>query len=197
MSDERELRRLSALIRDRVSSERSDCPPVEVLVAAATRGDGKAHRMPLLEHVATCLACRKDFDLLRTVVEAGGGRRRWLRFGIPLAAAAALIFAVSSPWRPGRALLRAPVPEVGLHPSIAATDSVRLVWASVTQAVRYQVELFSLAGLLLASTETRDTTFTIAWDEANRAADVRWMVRAYLPDGRTFESEASPLRRSR
>ena len=164
-------------------------------MAAATSRDATTERLRLLEHVAQCLPCRRDFDLLRTVVDARP-RHWWLNPGVPLAAATLLTLVV---WN-GRRLadpgaLRAPEGGLTPYPGATLSDSVHLAWRPVTGAARYQVEMFSLGGQLLATAETRETTLTLPWVSTNREEEARWVVRAYLPDGQTIESPSSSLRR--
>lgn len=194
MRDERDLRGLFALIRQRVPEERGGCPPVELLVAAATRRDNQPDRLGMLEHVAECPACRREFDLLRTVVDARVNRW-WLIPVVPLGAVTLLALAIWS----GRRLsdpeaVAGPEHTPAPYPGVPRTDSVHLAWRAVDGAARYKLEVFSPAGQLLATAETRETTLTLPLASTLQGEDTRPMVRAYLPDGRVIGTPVAALR---
>lgn len=163
-------------------------------MAAATRRDNRSDRLSLLEHIAQCASCRRDFDLLRTVVDTRVGRW-WLNPAVPLTAATLLALAVWGGRRfadPGA--VHGPRPAPTPYPGAPSSDSVHLAWRPVDGAARYKVEVFAPGGRLLTAAETRETTLTLPWASTTRGADNRLMVRAYLPDGKVIETPVGALR---
>jgi MoxR-like ATPase len=193
--DDDALRRLVRTRTDAVPATREHCPTPEALQdAAMTPRDSDAHRA-VLEHVATCAPCRRDFDLLRTANLAApavvrAAMPRW----VPALAAAAVIAVVSLVatrsnddvvrGAPDRAAM------VQLLTPVRIASGIQLQWRAVPQAVSYRVEVTDDEGNLAFSTETADTT-ALATTRAN--ASLRWSVEARLLDGTVLTSALDTL----
>ena len=106
MIDDGELRQAyDELLRTRGPRDRVACPSPESLLALVEREGAEDERMRTLDHVMSCAACRRDFDLLRTATDSATraltelgdvqpiGTRRHLPWR-PLAVAAGLVVAV-------------------------------------------------------------------------------------------------------
>ena len=57
----------SRLLRSRATGDRRDCPSPEALVALVERSGSESTRLADAGHVAGCVDCRRDLDLLRAV----------------------------------------------------------------------------------------------------------------------------------
>jgi hypothetical protein len=155
-----------------------------------------------------CTDCRRDFDLLRTVEQAGAragaetartaGRRTWL---VPAALAATLLLAVGI----GRSLLAPPedttrgggdATVVLVTPGSEAAAGARLVfaWRPVAGASRYELELLDAGGGVAASVATADTSAAPPAAAGLPAGDYQWWVRATTSDARLLRSPLRPLR---
>ena len=166
-------------------------------MAAATHRDTSSDRLRLLEHVALCPLCRRDFDLLRTVVDAGA-RRRWLATAGPLAAACLIGLAVwSGARRSGPAAF--PGPEKTPTPPAGASrpDSFKVAWRPLSGATRYRVEMVSPSGHRFASVETSDTMLTLSRASTAPGDEPRLSVRALMRDGTVMDLPAGALQRIR
>jgi hypothetical protein len=193
--DDDALRRLVRTHTTAAPATREHCPTPEVLQdAATTPRDTEAHRA-VLEHVATCAPCRRDFDLLRTAHLAApavvrAAMPRW----IPALAAAAVIAVVSLvAIRSNEDVVRgAPnrATTVQLLAPLRVASGTQLQWRAVPQAVSYRVEVTDNEGNLAFSTETADTV-TIAATRAD--ASLRWSVEARLLDGTVLTSALDTL----
>lgn len=196
MNQFEDLRRQFAPLASRVPAERSVCPSVEALAAAAEARDPSDTRLGVLEHLATCVTCRSEFDLLRTVVTANRSRRsvrRWLVVALPLAAAAGVVLMLR-PWRSPVAPVYRNVSEtVILHQTGQDAQAVRFSWQPVPGADHYVMEIFTLAGESVAQFVSRDTSLLVPRPLAEPDSVLRWMVRAYLTDGRINESNPGRL----
>jgi hypothetical protein len=177
-------------------------------IASLVRGEGpESERLATLDHVMSCIDCRKDFDLLRAVEQAGRlaeatratPRRAWL---VPAALAASLLVAVGL----GRMVMKpapddvtrgseADVPTL-LRPGAEAVagDSITFVWSTAPGARKYTIELLDVGGGVVVREETADTTVTTSRTMALPAGDYTWWVRATTTDARTLRSSVRPLR---
>jgi hypothetical protein len=207
VSDDRLKDLYAAAVKAGVTS--SGAHPTPEAIAQLVRREGaEGARLATLDHVMGCADCRRDFDLLRTVEQAGAqsgavparsaGRRRWM---IPAALAATLLLAVSV----GRSLLAPPddttrgggdATVVLVTPGSEAAAGARLVfaWRPVAGASRYELELLDAGGGVVASTATTDTTASPAAAGALPPGDYRWWVRAITSDARSLRSALRPLR---
>lgn len=183
------------------------CVTPEQLLALV-RGEGSEEsRLRTLDHVMACPSCRREFDLLRAVEQAGveSGARpsrvrwQWQRMA-PLALAASLLLALAvtialnrageRPDQPRGAgsgvTLLAPAAEVPAH------EPVTFAWRPVRHANRYVLELLegSGGGKMVLSRETSDTAMALDLTLLRPGAQYQWWVRAVTPAGELV----SPLR---
>ena len=213
MTDAR-LRELYELaLAERGGGDRQRCVSPEAMLALVRREGSEAQRSATLDHVMACDACRREFDLLRSIELAGAevegvraARRSFGRSwhpGAPFAIAAALLVAVGLGVRDRG---RAPAPVdlargasdgvVLLAPDsqVAAGAPIVFVWRPDPDAGRYVLELLA-GGRVVVSETTTDTTFTLR-NVSRLAPDssYRWWVRAVAPGGAQRGSEVRPLR---
>lgn len=207
MSDER-LRDLyqKALVRESGPGA-AECVTPEQLLDLVRREGSEESRLRTLDHVMACQSCRREFDLLRAVEQAGvesGARRprgqwQWQRLA-PMALAASVLLALgvaialnrpgakpdTPRGTPGGVTLLAPAARV------APDEPVRFVWQSVRHASRYVLELLegNGGGNVVLSRETSDTAMLLDPQLLRPGAEYRWWVRALTPAGEL----ASPLR---
>ena len=201
MTDDAALRQQFKAARNREPAERDTCIEADALAASAQRTDTEAARLVVLEHVATCAACRREFDLLRTVADTKPrAALRWARWGVPLAAAGAAALALVL-WRgrtaPAEPSFRGPDQAITLHEPAIDSTMVLLAWSPVPGAGRYLLEIIAPDGTTAASRELSDTLAAIPRRSLPSAEEYRWSVQASLRDGRTVESAFRRLRLSR
>src|SRR5690348_5985557 len=169
MTDDTELRdAYRELVAAREPRDRSACPAPEGLLAIVERTGDDASRLAALDHVMSCAACRRDFDLLRTAALSAeqataddapvlqlvrGGSSSIRRFPLrSFAVAAGLIVAVGVgllTWNPGapKPLLRGDANTVVLlAPEQRPDGSALLRWRAVQGAAAYRVEVFAPNG---------------------------------------------------
>lgn len=203
MSDERLRELYAGAVRGR-SSQDARHPAPEALVALVRREGREDARLTTLDHVMGCAECRREFDLLRTVEQAGaesaaagrtGVGRSWR---IPAALAATLLLAVGL----GRSLL-SPATDTTrgddesaialVQPSDRAMTGGQVIfaWRPAPGATRYELEVLDAGGSVAASAATSDTTAAPAAMPGLPAGEYRWWVRATTSDARTLRS---PLR---
>jgi anti-sigma factor RsiW len=121
-------------------------------------------------HLAACVECRDEVVALRPLVSAQRSRRRILRAGIALgaAAAAAVVLLV----QPGRVSSPEPAQhrdlsqgmEMALAPITPAgpgSRPVTLAWSSLDQAKRYRVLVFDAEGTILYRAEAGDSVLPL------------------------------------
>jgi hypothetical protein len=192
--DEQSLRDALAIARQRSPATRETCPSPDDLRDLATTSGDSPRRLEQLSHVATCGACKADFDLLRTAAQAAPApRARRAIPWMPALAAAAVLAVVSA------AVLRGPeAPDVmrggedarafRIVRATASDDSVSVIWTAVPQAVRYEVEGLLADDAPAFSTQTADT---VARGARSAGTIVRWTVTATLLDGTTRSAEAT------
>lgn len=211
MTDARleELYRLSLASRD--GGDREGCVSPEAILALVRREGPEAGRAATLDHVMSCEACRREFDLLRSIelagAEAGGvpamrrpAGRAWRRVA-PLAVAAALLVAVGLGVRDrGRApvdVVRGTSDGVALlapDSEVAVAAPIVFAWRPDPGAGSYRLEVMA-GGRVVVSETTTDTTFTLR--DVSRLAPgsaYRWWVRAVAPGGAQRGSELRSLR---
>jgi hypothetical protein len=208
VSDDR-LRELYAIAQTGATAGPGGEHPAPEAIAALVRREGSEEgRLATLDHVMSCADCRRDFDLLRAVEQAGvesgatgraRGRRAWL---IPAALAASFLLAVGV----GRTVLRAggddtmrgdnrgPVVLVRPGREAKAGDVLIFSWRAVPDASRYEIEVLNAGGGVVASAATTDTTISSEAIRLLPPGDYRWWVRATTPDARSLRSAIRPLR---
>ncbi|TFG45450.1 MAG: hypothetical protein E4H41_05015 [Gemmatimonadales bacterium] len=166
---------------------------VEQLEALASHRLSETEAMALLDRVMADDGLRREYELLRSVHEAGrvpSPARRWM----PLALAASLLLAVSATylvqrvWLGGEGEMRGPSAQVAL---VSPADQsvlplpVTLAWRPVAGAVRYRVELLDGIGEPTLSEETTDTTFVVPFGGVASGMPYRWWVEVIFPSSST------------
>ena len=209
MNDERlgELYR-KALAQDFAASGQrgTSCVTPEQLLALVRREGSEQSRLATLDHVMACPSCRREFDLLRAVEQAGvesGARQPRVRWQwqsmAPIGLAATLLLALGVAIGVNRIGERADVPRGGtggvilLAPGaqVAADEPVRFAWRPVRHANRYVLEVLEKSGgKPVLSRETSDTALVLDATLLQPGAEYQWWVRAITPAGEL----ASPLR---
>ena len=174
-------------------SGRTDCATPEALLAVADGSASEADRLTTLRHVGRCRACQADLDLLRSAriaAESTDSAPRWERWPA-MAAAVVLVIAgglairaatrgtTTDVMRDGTASfqLLAPIEDTTIAPP------VRLVWSSLPDAIRYEVEVVTPGGQVAFRNSTRDTALTVPSEVVVHGADYRWWVVGVLPQG--------------
>lgn len=180
MNDDRLRELYQAAEAARAEASRASCPAPEALLALVERRGPEAERLATLDHVMACADCRREFDLLRAVHEAGAedeaGRERrevrsWRR-ALPAALlAASIIIAVGigvehrreasagggvEQVRGGAEGVALVAPAAGS--SVEATP--RFVWRAVPGAARYHLEIVDADGAVVLTADATDTTYT-------------------------------------
>lgn len=179
---------------------RRDCPAPDALRAVAESEAGREERLLVMEHVSGCRECQRELALLGQVADAH--RRAWRPTPAWwLAAAASLVLAAFA----GRSFLSRGGPEpvmrgaaatvtlVSPVGSVDAAGAGRLVWRSVADAGRYEVEVLGPAADPVQSLTVRDTLapLTAALDPG---VEYRWRVTAVRRDGTRLESPLTAFR---
>jgi hypothetical protein len=171
-------------------SNRAACPSPDALVALVTRDGTEDSRLATLDHVMSCTACKRDFELLRAIhaARAAQGRVEPRRVRAPWLAAAALVvvavaISVAQMRRtnPMRGASSADIALVGIVGS-------SLVWHAIPDAVHYDVEIVDASGATIFHQRTSDTTLALPPTKAGS-----WWVRATLRDGAERRSAIIPL----
>jgi len=182
-----------------------DCVSPEEILALIRREGAEARRLEVLDHVMSCQACHREFELLRALESAGarsGGPtevRSLTRRLAPLALAASLILAVGvgllvrdrnqrgDTTRGAGLVLLAPPTE------IAPSESITFVWRPVAGAERYRIELLNQAGTVVFTQLSLDTSLTVTARLLEPDSAYRWWVRDATP-GAQRSSVLRPLR---
>lgn len=181
--------------------------PAPELIAAAAQLEGEeAVRLATLDHVASCAACRREFDLLRATHDAA--RRlapsTWRVHAMGLAAAAAVIIAVAlTIGRRGTPGVGEIAPDRGASASAAQAitlitplgttpaDAPHFVWHAVPTTGNYHLEVLDDSGAVVVGRDTHDTAFTAPPLTPGRS--YRWWVQAKI-NGETWQSEFGEIR---
>jgi hypothetical protein len=193
MNDDRLRSAYARYLAGRVPAGRERCASPEALLALAQRQGTEAERLATLDHAMSCDACRRDLELLRSVVGAEGGERRAVRWwGAPQLAAAAVLLIVAGTVggmllrRSDEARLRAP-PEVELVSplgDVPGTGPVTLTWRAVAGTIRYDLDLLTATGDSVFVAQTTDTSIAIAiGGRLVPGREYVWSVRAQRMDG--------------
>ncbi|MDZ7778969.1 MAG: hypothetical protein U5R14_03395 [Gemmatimonadota bacterium] len=193
MKDEQLREAYARIVEERAPTDRASCPAPEALVALVERDGPEAERLRTLDHVMACASCRPELELLRTAEKAASPTsgpavpRYAMAAGIALALIGGTLWFLVSPgaapvYRDGASDASELVEPLG---AVASPPS-RLLWRSVEDAVRYEVELLESDGTLLFRSTTTDTVLDVAsgheWAES---AEYRWRVEAVLLGGAT------------
>jgi hypothetical protein len=196
---EAELQRVYArVLARRPPGAARGCVAPETMVEVAEGRASETERLGVLRHIASCGACREDFELIRSVVEAGGGLTR--RSRVPMAIAAGLValvgagFLFTRGFAPGP--MRGPASAVTLIApagEVSGDGPLRLVWRAHPDALRYDAEIIEEAGTPVFSTTTSDTAITAA-APLEPGREYRWWVVVVLKDGTQARSPAQRFR---
>jgi len=180
-----ELREL--YVRSLTSRSRDECPAPEALEALVARTGGEESRLATLDHVMSCAPCKQEFELLRAIhaadrVNAAAARPR--RSMTPWLAAAAVVIAagaltVAQLQRPNANPVRGSSPSADI--TLVGPVNTSLVWHTVPDAVRYDVEIVDANGVTIFHARVADTT--AAMPATLPAGSLSWWVRATLRDG--------------
>ena len=186
-----ELRDLYSQGLNRPSSS-AECPSPEALLALARREGPEAVRLATLDHVMACPQCLQEFELLRSIEQAGGGarsrasaRRNWHWYA-PVALAASILLAVVVVRRvtpPGDVTRGAADSVVLLAPGVSVASGQPLIfaWRPVPRATGYRLEVLAADGSVVTAAETADTMVTLDTTQQLPPGTYNWWVRATLP----------------
>lgn len=210
MNEEQMRLRYQEALAMRRPATRDACPePAEIASLAA--GDGpEARRLALLDHVMSCAACRREFDLLRAVDEAGevsGGTQRTHPAGrsfVPTALAASVALAVGAGvvFNMGREesdVFRGGADAAVLLVAPTQGDVIdfpaRFTWRTVAGARNYELEILDAGGNVVFDAETADTVHVVAATALLRPGrDYQWWVGVRGADSRLRRSAPTGFR---
>jgi hypothetical protein len=199
-----------ALDARRVSG-RELCLAPEAMLSLLRREGAEEQRLEALDHVMGCGACRSEFELLRSIEQAGAGTAERARpailqiprrVAVPLALAASLILVVTIGQR-----LRSPegtdvergamdgVTLLGPAPEIAAGTSPTFAWKPVPGAQSYELEVLDEKGAVVWDTRTSETSVNISDPVLlTPGKNYRWWVRTTTGSGNQRASAVRSLR---
>jgi hypothetical protein len=203
VSDE-QLRGAYRQMLSRRTANRRDCASPEELLGIIEGRLSEGERLRVLRHVGTCASCHKELELLRLAADVAHHVEQPRRLSMPVLAAAASVVLVMG----GVALWSRNGTDVGNidrgagaiellvpAPDSAVSAPLTLIWASATDAPRYEVELLDRDGKPVYVLTTRDTAAAIPDSvRLQPGNEYRWWVRALKPDG---SQPASTVRRLR
>ena len=199
-----------ALDARRVSG-RETCVAPETMLSLLRREGSEEQRLEVLDHVMGCGACSSEFELLRSIEQAGAGTteragpaflRRLPRFAVPLALAASLVLVVTVGQRlrspAGTDIERGTGDEVALlgpPPEIAAGTSPTFVWKPVAGAESYELEVLDEKGAVVWGAKTSETSATMSDPVLlTPGKSYRWWVRTTTTSGNQRASAVRSLR---
>jgi hypothetical protein len=213
MKDDELRRAYATWLERRPTAGRVGCVSPEALLAVVERRGAEPERLATLDHTMACAECRRDLEVLRAIAVAGAGlgggvarwRLSWMTApGLRLAATVALMVAAggAAMWLARRggdtAAFRSGPGGDGVT-AISPSGEVQLVqaqtmtWHRTAGALRYQVELLTLAGDSVFAASTADTMLPLPFSVAlETGREYLWTVRAQLGDG--TQAAAAPLR---
>ena len=199
-----------ALDARRVSG-RELCVAPEAMLSVLRREGAEEQRLEVLDHVMGCGACRSEFELLRSIEQAGAGTperagptllRSLPRFAVPLALAASLILVVTVGQR-----LRSPeasdvergtmdgVTLIGPPPEIAEGIPLTFAWKPVPGAQSYELEVLDENGAVVWGAGTSKTSVTLSDPRLLPPGNsYRWWVRTTTTSGNQRASAVRSLR---
>ena len=192
-------------------SGREPCVAPEAMLSLLRREGAEEQRLEALDHVMGCGACRSEFELLRSIEQAGAGTteragpavlRILPRFAVPLALAASLILVVTVGQR-----LRSPegtdvergtmdgVTLLGPPAEIAAGTSPTFAWKPVPGAQSYELEVLDEKGAVVWGAKTSETSVTMSDPSlVTPGKSYRWWVRTTPASGNQGASAVRSLR---
>jgi hypothetical protein len=171
--------------------DRRACVTPEQISALVERQSSEAERLALLDHVMSCRACLKEFELLRAIRAAAPRARRSYRV-LAIAATVFLMAGATLVWstvlRDGQPtdIPRSVSAQLTLvSPVEGATVSapVRFVWEPVAGASDYEVQVFDAEGIVVFSSTITATTVPLEMEASLAAGEYRWLVLAEMQDG--------------
>jgi hypothetical protein len=192
-------------------SGRERCVAPEAMLAILRREGSEEARLEVLDHVMGCGACSSEFELLRSVEQAGAGTadraapaapRISRRLAIPFALAASVLLVITV----GQRLMAPEGPDVErgtsggvtlLQPpeEIAAGTSPTFVWQPVPGAQGYEIEVLDENGGVVWSARRSDTSATLSASGLLAPGKTyRWWVRATIASGAQRASTVRTLR---
>ena len=217
-SDDALKRAYAAARRERQRRLETPPPDPDALAKALDGTAPEEERIAALEQ-ALAAGAGDELALLQAAgagMPARSSMREWSRWRWPAATAAAAVLVVAVGLTRGSGPMAggasendaAPVFREGertdgltiLSPvgTLATASALEVTWRAVPGAVRYDVELLTDAGAVLARFTTRDTVFRmngrVAPASANEATG--WWVVATRPDGQVRRSDLRLFRRS-
>jgi anti-sigma factor RsiW len=180
------LREATGLLREQVLHEHRtlspDCLDEAALAELLDERLDPRTRAPLIAHLSTCPRCR---GLLKATTAAlddaavasavgpitrGTAPRRWVRWAVPLGAAAAIFLALLWPRNARRSgptpdlrepALTSAVAPLAIAPRALVARVDRFVWFSVPGAERYRVRLYDDQGTVVWRGESTDTAVAL------------------------------------
>lgn len=187
----------------RMAAPASACASPEQLLALVRKEGSEESRLATLDHVMGCPRCLPEFELLRSIEQAGGAgsqassRRAW-RWYAPVALAASILLAVVlvRGVAPPTEVTRGGADSVALlapGTSVAAGQPLSFAWRPVPKATGYRMEVLNSDGSVVASGETADTMLTLDTTRQLPAGAYSWWLRATLPGGASVRSSMRPL----
>ncbi|HYC33107.1 MAG TPA: hypothetical protein VEB59_12535 [Gemmatimonadales bacterium] len=208
--DERDLKRIySRSVAERGTPDAGGCPPPESILAVLQREGAEEARLATLEHVMSCAACHREYELLSAVNEAAvesgsgtSGRAPWWTGGRIMALAASLAAAIGAALvvrdRIDRAdTIRGEHGDIALvspAPGAAAPSGLRFVWRTVPGASGYVLEVQHADGAVAFADTTSDTTLILPDPSPLQPeARYRWWVRELTDGSEPRSSELRPL----
>ena len=190
---------------------REACVSPEAMLSLLRREGSEEQRLEALDHVMGCGACRSEFELLRSIEQAGAAATERAthavlqfprRFAVPLALAASLILVVTV----GQRLRMAGGADVergrtdgitllGPPPEISPGTSPTFAWKPVPGAERYELEVLDEKGTVVFGAKTSETSVTISDPLLSAPGkSFHWWVRATTASGDQRASAARSLR---
>jgi hypothetical protein len=191
--------------------DRESCVAPEAMLAVLRRDGGEEQRLVVLDHVMGCAACRSEFELLRSLEQAGAatterarpaGLRIPARVAVSLALAASVVLVVTVGQRlrgpEGSDVERGTTNGVTLlepAPEIEDGTSPTFAWKPVPGAQSYELEVLDDRGTVVWGAKTSNTSVTLSDPRLlPPGKSYRWWVRATTPSGSQRASAVRSLR---
>jgi len=184
MTDEALQKQFQTQVRRPAS--RVACPAPERLLAGAEAGGAEAVRLEVLDHVATCLDCRAEYEVARTLMLAAmapTARRRWLPYAV--AASAVLAAGLLATWQSRGTtapVLRGDPGAMALWGAEINDSAIQFAWRPAADSRRYTLEVITDVGDVVFSTQTSDTVIVVP-STSLRSGALTWSVLAEREDG--------------
>ena len=189
---------------------RERCAAPEAMQEVLRRQGPEEQRLGVLDHVMGCAACRSEFELLRSIEQAGAEESRpavlrmfprtaW-RAVVPVALAASVLLLVTvGPRFKGdvKDVERGAASGVILlspSPGIAAEIPLTFAWEPVKGARGYELEVLDEKGAVVFAQRTAETSLVVRDGRVTPGASYRWWVRATTASGDQVSSEVRSLR---